>query len=139
MARTDGLPGRQALLEVEEQLRSWRGSRKRGEKVPRELWRAAVELADRYSLDEIASTLALNRGRLEKHVKASARTAERPRSWVSTAGQGFVEVGALSAGYPDECTVEAEDGAGRKLTVHLRGDGCRHAIDIAKAFWSLDR
>jgi len=126
-------------MEVEEQLRSWRGSRKRGEKVPRELWRAAVELAGQYSLDEIASTLALNRGRLEKQVKVTARTQERPRASVSTAGQGFVEVGTVSAGYLDECTVETEGDAGRKLTIYLRGGGCRHAIEIAKAFWSLGR
>ncbi len=139
MVRSDGSHGRQGLMELEERLRSWRGSRKRGEKVPRELWQAAVALASRYSLDEIASTLALNRGRLEKQVKTSARTPEGPRVSVSTRGQGFVEVGALSAGNLDECTVEAEDGAGRKLTVHLRGGGCRHAIEIAKVFWSVSR
>jgi len=140
MARRDGSNGRQVLMDVEEQFRSWRGNRRRGEKIPRELWHAAVELSDRHTLDEIASTLALNRERLEKHVGATVRTQERPRTPVLDAGHGgFVEVGALSAGYPDECTVEAEDGAGRKLIVHLRGDGCRHAIEIANAFWSLGR
>ena len=139
MARRDGSIGREALMEVEKRFRTWRGSRKRGEKIPRELWRAAVELTDGYSVEEIASSLALHCGRLEKRVKATARTEERPRASVSTAGQGFVEIGALSAGYRDECTVEAEDGAGRKLTLHLRGEGCKYTIEIAKVFWSLGR
>jgi len=140
MTRRDGSNGRQVLMNVEEQFRSWRGSRRRGEKIPRELWHAAVELADRHTLDEIASTLALNRERLEKQVRATARTQERPRTPVLEAGHGgFVEVEAPSAGYPDECTVESEDGSGRKLTMHLRGDGCRHALEISKAFWGLGR
>ena len=92
-----------------------------------------------YALEEIASVLRLNRGRLEKRVKAVARTQERSRASLSTAGQGFIEVGALGDGYPEECTVESEDGEGRKFTMHLKGAGCRQAIEIAKAFWSLGR
>ena len=140
MARRDGSNGRRALMDVEERFRSWRSSRRRGEKIPRELWQAVVELADGHTLDEIASTLALNRERLEKQVRATARTRERARTAVLKAGYGgFVEVEASSPGYPDECTVESEDGSGRKLTMHLKGDGCRHALEISKAFWDLGR
>ncbi len=140
MARRDGSNGRQALMKVDERFRSWRGSRRWGEKIPRELWQTVVELADGHTLDEIASTLALNRERLEKQVRATARTQERARAPVLEAGhEGFVEVEAPSAGYPDECTVESEDGTGRKLTMHLRGDGCRHVLEISKVFWDLGR
>ena len=140
MARRDVSNGRRALMNLEEKFRSWRGSRRRGEKIPLELWHAAVELADHHTLDDIASTLELNRERLEKQVRATARTQERPRKPAFEAGhRGFVEVEASSPGYPDECTVESEDGTGRKLTMHLRGDGCRHVLEMSKAFWDLSR
>ena len=140
MARRDVSNGRRALMNLEEKFRSWRGSRRRGEKIPLELWHAAVELADHHTLDDIASTLELNRERLEKQVRATARTQERPRKPVFEAGHGgFVEVEAPRAGYPAECTVESEDGEGRTLMMHLTGAGCRHVIEIAKVFWSLGR
>ena len=54
-----------------------------------------------------------------------------------------MEVGALSTSYPDECTVEVEDGVGRKFRMHLRGDGCAQAFEIARcianALWSAGR
>ena len=56
--------GRRALLDVEEQFRLWRRNRKRGEKISKELWQAAVELAEQYSLDEISAVLGLDCERL---------------------------------------------------------------------------
>jgi len=139
MARKNGLLVRQSLAEVEKRFRSWRDGRKRGEKIPQELWSAAVGLTERYSLDEIASTLTLHRGRLEKRVKAATRAQDRPRASVSKVDQGFIDVGTLCGDYREACTVESEDGEGRTLTMHLHGAGCRQVIDIAKAFWSSGR
>ena len=143
MARRQGSVGRSTLKEVEEQFRSWRGGRKRGQKIPRELWQAAVELTEQYSLDEIATTLALNHGRLEKRVEITARRQKGANGTGAASGHdGFVEVGAIGAGYRGECSIEAEDG-GCKLTVHLNGSGCAHAVEIArcvaKELWSASQ
>ena len=140
MARLDGSVRGRVLMEVEEQFRRWRRGRKRGEKIPHALWRAAVELVEQYSLGEIASTLALDYGRLEKRVGKTAQTLERRADLESAADSGgFVEVGTLKAGYSDECTVEAEDGSGNKLTIHMKGGGCARAVELARALWSVDR
>ena len=144
MARTRGGIGRRTLMDVEEQFRTWRSSRKRGQKIPRGLWQAAIELAGQYSLDEIATTLELNHGRLEKRVEATAHRQKRPSGTGAAAGHNrFVEVGAIGAGYPGECTVEAEDGDNKKLTVHLKGSECAQAVEIAsyvaKELWSTSR
>jgi hypothetical protein len=139
MARKSGLPGHPSLAEVEKRFRAWRDTRRRGEKIPQDLWRAAVNLAGRYTFDQIAFTLKVHRGRLEKRVKTAARAQDRPTALVSTPQQGFIEVGTLGGGYHEACTVESKDSDGRTLTMHLQGPGCRHVIDIAKAFWSVGR
>jgi hypothetical protein len=145
MERTDGMVKGRDFEEVAQQFRSWRANRVRGERIPKRLWQAAAELSERHAVEEIASTLALNSERLEKRVEVER--GRKKHLWhdsqAPATGGGFIEVGTFSAGYPDECTVEAEDGAGKKLTVHLRGDGCAHAIEIAtrvaKALWNTGR
>ena len=151
MAGTEERNGRRALLDLEERFRSWRSGRKRGEKIPRALWQAAVELVDQYSLDDIAATLTLNLGRLERRVEATSHRRKRPSgasaaisfgSSATTDHHGFVEVEPrLGGGYPDECRVEAEDGTGKKLNLYLRSNGLAPAVEIArcvvKELWSV--
>jgi len=144
MAQAQRSIGRQTLLDVEEQFRSWRRDRKRGEKIPIELWQSAVELTGQYSLDDISAALALDYGRLEKRVEAVSHRQTCPSGDAAAASdRRFMEVGTLSTSYPDECTVEVEDGAGKKLKMHLRGDGCAQAFEIARcvanALWSMGR
>ena len=144
MAQAGRSIGRRALLDVEEQFRSWRRNRKRGEKIPIELWQAAVELSEQYSLDELTAALTLDYERLEKRVEAASDRQSRPGSpTAATDHRRFMEVGTLSTSCSDECTVEVEDGAGKKLRVHLRGDGCAQAFEIARcvanALWSGGR
>ena len=144
MARRKGPVDRPTLVEVEEQFRSWRGSRKRGQKIPGELWQAAVELTEQYSLDEIATTLGLSYGRLEKRVETATRRQKGANGTGAASGHdGFVEVGTIGSDYRGECTVEAEDGGCKKLTVRLKGSGCAQAVEIvrcvAKELWSASQ
>ncbi len=48
-----------SLESVEEKFRSWRLTRKRGERIPASLWEMAVSLAERYSVGRISRTLHL--------------------------------------------------------------------------------
>ena len=144
MAQAGSSIDRRALLDVEEQFRSWRRSRKRGEKIPIGLWQAAVALAEQYSLDELSAALALDRERLEKRVEAALDRQSCPGSPTAATGHRvFMELGTLSTGYADECTVEVEDGAGKKLRMHFKGNGCAQAFEIARcvtnALWSAGR
>ena len=58
---------------------------------------------------------------------------------IANAVSGFVELGMAPGGSTGECSVEAEDGKGKKLKMHLKGDGCAKAVEIAKAFWKRRR
>ena len=144
MAQAEKSIGRRALLDVEKQFRSWRRNRKRGEKIPIELWQAAVELAGQYSLDEISAALTLDCERLEKRVENASDRLPRPSGpTAATSHRGFMEVGTLSTSHPDECTVEVEDDAGKKLRMHFKGNGCAQAFELSRcitnALWSAGR
>lgn len=139
MVQIDGPANRMDLAEVARQFSLWRAERKRGERIPSRLWKAVISLSERHSLEEISSTLPLDYRRLEKRVGAE-QSRKNKRSGNGAIGDArFVEVGPLSGGCADECTVEAEDSAGRKLTMHLKGAGCAHAVEIAKALWNVGR
>ena len=139
----ENLPaGRRALAEVHKQFQSWRRSRKRGSRIPQRLWQAAAELSEQHSISEIALTLGLDHMRLKQRVasllapKVSAYGAGAKKL---QPGSGFVEVGMVPGGSTGECSVEAEDGMGKKLKMHLIGASCAEAVEIAKALWGTGR
>lgn len=132
MAKIEGAGARGALAEAERRFGAWRGGRRRGQRIPQELWRAAVDLVGRYSLEQVAEKLGLNCRRLENRVEARRERVEDQGSR-QTRGTGFVEVGMLGERYTAECTIEAEDGSGGKLAVRLNGGACAQATEIVKA------
>ena len=134
--------GRRTLAEVMKEFQSWRSVRKRGSRVPQRLWQAAAELSERHSISDIAHRLGLDYTRLKQRVAALPPMLDR-RSFDefgrTNAVSGFVELGMAPGGSTGECSVEAEDGKGKKLKMHLKGAGCAKAVEIAKAFWERRR
>lgn len=134
--------GRRTLAEVLKEFQSWRSVRKRGSRVPQRLWQAAAELSERHSISDIAQTLGLDYTRLKQRVEVLPSLLDR-RSFDeygrSNVASGFVELGVAPGGSTGECSVEAEDGKGKKLKMHLKGAGCAKAVEIAKAFWERRR
>ncbi|MBW8004130.1 MAG: transposase family protein [Planctomycetes bacterium] len=139
----ENLPAeRRTLTEVEKQFRSWRSSRKRGSRIPQRLWQAAAELSEQHPISDIALTLGLDYTRLRRRVEPlpSLRTqlaSDEVRP--GRAGVRFVEVGMVPGRGTGECSVEAEDGRGKKLKMHLKGASCAEAVEIAKALWGIGR
>ena len=134
--------GRRTLAEVLKEFQSWRSVRKRGSRVPQRLWQAAAELSERHSISDIAHTLGLDYTRLKQRVEALPPLLDRrsiDEFGRTDAVGGFVEVGMAPGGSTGECSVEAEDGKGKKLKMHLKGAGCAKAVEIAKAFWERRR
>lgn len=133
MAKIERAGVRGVLVEAERRFDAWRRGRRRGQRIPQELWQAAVDLVGRYSLEQVAEKLALNHRRLENRVKAQRGERVEDRASCRTRGTGFVEVGRLGDGHTDDCTIEAEDGSGGKLAVRLNGVACAQAAEIVKA------
>lgn len=132
MAKIERGGAGEALAETERRFGAWREGRRRGQRIPQELWRAAVDLVGRYSLEHVAERLRLNYRRLENRVEARRGEGVENRISRHTRGMGFVEVGRLYEGPTDECTIEAEDADGGKLAVRLNGGACAQAAEIVK-------
>ncbi len=141
--KQENLPdGRRTLAEVLKEFQSWRSVRERGSRVPQRLWQAAAELSERHSISDIAHTLGLDYTRLKQRVEASPPLLDRrsiDEFGRTNAVNGFVEVGVAPGESTGECSVEAEDGKGKKLKMHLKGAGCAKAVEIAKALWERRR
>ncbi len=141
--KQENLPdGWRTLAEVLKEFQSWRSVRERGSRVPQRLWQAAAELSERHSISDIAHTLGLDYTRLKQRVEASPPLLDRrsiDEFGRTNAVNGFVEVGVAPGESTGECSVEAEDGKGKKLKMHLKGAGCAKAVEIAKALWERRR
>ena len=122
-----------ALALAERQFRAWREGRRRGQRIPRELWQTAVELVGVYPVEQVAGRLALNRRDLEKRLETQeGKPVTRSESHAGCT-PGFVEVGRLGDGHAGVCTIETEDGSGARVIVRLNGSACAQASEIVRA------
>ena len=87
------------IEEAREQFESWRRDRKRGERIPANLWATAVEVAKQHGVWPTAKALHLDHSRLKRRVG----NEEDAKS------SAFVEL-IPQAAMLYSCTVEMEDG-----------------------------
>lgn len=116
------------LARVKQEFDRWRGGRKWRGRIPDRLWRMAAEAASIHGVDATARQLRLNRTRLEEEVDALGRNQPSEET------VGFVEFPWTAAPVP-ECVLEAEDQAGRKLRVHLKGSATTQAESLGRMLW----
>ena len=95
----ENLPAeRRTLAEVSTEFRNWRNSRKRGTKIPQQLWQAAAGLSEQHTIGKIAVTLGLDYTTLKQRITSlpSFQTRRIVKKFMpGIAGSGFVEVAAL--------------------------------------------
>jgi hypothetical protein len=123
------------LEELRGRFEQWRQNRKRGSRVPKDLWDAAVGLTKDYTLSQLSRVLGLHYGQLRKRTqsKATLRDPDGER----TAPPVFVELGTsqpprtLSA----DCVVEFENPRGVKVRMHFRKPRDLDLAAVSKAFW----
>jgi hypothetical protein len=113
------------IEEARQQFEEWRRERKRGERIPADLWATAAALAKEHGVWPTAKALHLDHSRLKRLV---GNEEEDPKSGA------FVELipqGAMLY----SCTVEMEDERGARMRVELKGA----AVDVtalSRTFWS---
>jgi len=113
------------IEEVQLRFEDWRRERKRGERIPENLWVSAVELAKQHGVWPTARALHLEHSRLKRRV---GNDEEEVKSGA------FVELippGAM----PCTCTVEMEDGRGARMRIELKG-AVADVTALSRAFWS---
>jgi len=124
-----------SLSEIRRQFERWRKRRRRGTRIPEDLWQAAAEVGREIGVSKTAQALGLDYYALR----------ERTESWSEERAAGetleerrFFEI-PLSAGSLSECVFEVEGAGGAVLRVELRGVTPAHLETLARTLWSLAR
>lgn len=116
---------------VREQFRRWRQARKKGTRIPEELWQAAVSLSRRHSYYEISRALGLDYVDVRRRAERTAASKREGKS----ARAAFVELQMPGTSSVEECRLRAEDGRGRKVEVELKGLGVREVVQLLGGLW----
>jgi len=123
------------LSEVRRQLERWRQGRRRGTRIPEELWQAAADLGREVGVSKTAQELHLDYYALRRRMESGLE--ERPAREAPRAGR-FLEI-PLCAPPSPECIVEIEDPRGARLRLELKGVTPAHLETLTRTLWSLAR
>jgi hypothetical protein len=120
------------LEEVRRRFEDWRQTRKRGCKIPEDLWLEAVKLAEVYSLSQICQSLRVEFNHLKKRIESHKAlslscTPSAPR---------FIEMGVSQRASESECAIEVQRSDGTRMRMSMRGALDPQLIEMARAFWS---
>ena len=120
---TDRVPGE--LEEAQLQFENWRRERKRGQRIPQNLWGTAVVLAKQHGVWPTARALHLDHNRLKRRV-GNGEDDVNSGAFVELIPQGAI----LCA-----CTVEMEDARGARMRIELKG-AAADVTALSRTFWS---
>ena len=123
-----------SLTEVRRQFERWRKRRRRGTRIPEELWQAAAEVSREIGVSKTAQALGLEYYALRERAELS----EERGAGETLEERGFLEI-PLSACSLQECVFEVEGAGGSLFRVELRGVSPAHLETLARTFWSLAR
>ncbi len=118
-----------SLEEVKRQFDSWRRGHDWRGRIPNNLWRMAARTAVVHGVDRTASELRLNPDRLKQWMRMLdpvESIGEVPR---------FVELSPLTVAPTAECSLELEDGSGKKLRIILKGQATAQAVALGRTLW----
>ena len=105
------------LSEVHRQFERWRKDRRRGTRIPEDLWQAAADVSREVGVSKTAQELRLDYYKLRRRVEAQFEAS--PRAQAPPEG-GFLEI-PLGAPTLPECVLEIEDPRGARLRVSSKG------------------
>lgn len=115
------------LKKVRGDLDAWRGQRRHGQRIPEELWGAAVRATRRHGLNRVSRALGLD----YYHLKKRSGLGKEKGGRTDGSEPVFVEVASVA---PEEtepnagCVVELEKGNGVRMRICVR--------DAATMDWS---
>jgi hypothetical protein len=125
-------PSAGQLAQAKQGFDRWRRGRKGGRRIPDRLWRMAAEAVTIHGVHATARELRLNATRLKEQLQALGQDR------ASEATLGFVEFPWMGTTPMPECILEAEDQAGRKLRVHLKGSATAQAVSLGRMLWGSE-
>ena len=114
--------------EVRTRFEDWRQNRRGKQRIPEELWSAAIELARRNGVSPTATALHLDGGKLKRRMMTAPISGK-------VAPTAFVELIAPTVGQ-QECTIELEGRKG-KLRIHWKGATSADVAAVSRALWDV--
>jgi hypothetical protein len=108
-------------------LAEWRAGRRRGQRIPEELWAEAAGLARRHGLNIVSNALGLDYYHLKKRSGMNGRNAQPEK-------EVFAELHAAVSESGGTCVVELEKGNGAKLRVSAGNAGMVDWCQVKEAF-----
>jgi hypothetical protein len=124
------------LREVRSRFETWRRGKKRGSRIPKDLWAAAVKVCTGQSINQVSRALGLNHTELKRRVRGTERRADGQ----VFSGTKFLELPLGLETDPIVCSLELERTGGDKLKMSLSCK-CRDfdPLELARVFWGRDR
>ena len=113
------------IEEAQLQFENWRRERKRGQRIPQNLWATAVELVKQHGVWPTARALHLDHNGLKRRVR-SGEDEEKSGAFVELIPQGSMLC---------TCTVEMEDARGARMRIELKG-AAADVTGLSRTFWS---
>ena len=122
------------LLDLQQRLASWRGTRRQRGRLPEWLWHSSVALARAHGVNRVARALRLDYYALKRRL-SGAGAAPAPVA----VGPAFVELGLTAGPGPSsEYRVELLNRAGGRMTVSWCGEAGALGT-LAQEFWQQGR
>lgn len=119
------------ITDVQYRFSEWRKNKKHRERIPENLWVAAVMLSQDNTLHKISRTLGLSYTDLKKRV-ASSKTLH---SCSADSSQDFIPID-IAPLHTAECIIEMEHRNGNKMRMHFKGKADLELQSFAESFWS---
>ena len=113
------------IEEAQLKFKSWRCERKRGQRIPANLWMTAVELAKQHGVWPTARALHLDHNGLKRRV-GNGDDGVKSGGFVELIPQGAILYG---------CMVEMEDARGARMRIELKG-AAADVTALSRTFWS---
>ena len=112
-------------------FQTWRSKRQGKSRIPKSLWKLAVQLAHKHGVCRTASLLRLDYYALKKRLNASQPAPPK--------APAFVELPmSLTAG-PAQCLIELHSGQGARMQVSLQGYPASDVAQLGRTFWETER
>ncbi len=120
--------------ELRLELEDWRRTRRRGSRIPGELWARAVGLATREGTFKTARRLGLDYASLKKRQIFLDAEAPDAGSEAESPGATFVELLAPLGGVIAECALEVLSTQGARLRVEMKNVAPLGLASILRGF-----
>lgn len=128
-----GHAGPLPLRALRERVEQWRQQRgRRGERIPEELWNAAVEAARVEGVHATCRALRFNAYSLQARMPPEPSEGPSERSETGA----FVELAMGPLGSGGKTIIELEGPGGGRMRIDVTGTSTVDIVGLAQAFWS---